>query len=109
MKQIAILGVVAIAILATGAKRSGKPYFAQWDTPFGVPPFDKIKLKHYRSAFDKGMELQKGEVDAIVKDRSAPTFQNTVEALERSGSMLDRVANVFFAMRSSMTNDKTGR
>ncbi len=106
MKQIAILGLVAIAVLVTGAKRSGNPFFVQWDTPFGVPPFDKVKLKHYQPAFAKGMELQKGEVDAIVKDPSAPTFQNTVEVLEHSGSMLDRVANVFFAMKSSMTNDE---
>ncbi len=106
MKQIAILGVVAVAVMLTGAKRSGNPFFMQWDTPFGVPPFDKIKLEHYQPAFAKGMELQKAEVDAIVQDAAAPTFQNTVEALERSGSMLDCVANVFFAMKSSMTTDE---
>jgi peptidyl-dipeptidase Dcp len=106
VKQIAILGIAAIAVLSTGAKRPTNPFFSPWDTPFGVPPFDQIQLEHYQPAFDQAMQQQKQEVDAIVGQRSAPTFRNTVEALERSGQLLDSVSNVFFAMRSSMASDE---
>jgi peptidyl-dipeptidase Dcp len=105
MKHILILGVLALMFLLTGAKQSANPFNSEWDTPFGVPAFDQIQLEHYQPAFDEGMKLQMAEIDAIIAQKSAPTFENTVEALERSGAMLSRVANVFFSMNSSMTND----
>jgi len=94
-----------LAVLLTGSKRSSNPFFGEWDTPFEVPPFDEIKLEQYKPAFDEGMKQHKEEIEAIVENESEPTFENTIEAMDRSGAMLARVSRVFFAMRSSMTND----
>ena len=106
MKQILLLSVVAITLLLlTGAKQPANPFLAEWDTPFGVPPFEAIKLEHYKPAFDESMKRHKQEIDAIIKNTSAATFENTIEAMDRSGDLLDRVSHVFFSMRSAMTND----
>lgn len=81
------------------------PFFETWATPFGVPPFDRIEPEHFPPAFDRGMEEQLAEVDAITASSETPTFANTVEALERSGRLLSRVSGVFFNLNSSHTND----
>ncbi|NLS96521.1 MAG: M3 family metallopeptidase [Planctomycetaceae bacterium] len=94
-----------LLMTATTAMASDNPFFTEWKTPFGVPPFQQIKLEHYAPAFEEGMKQQKREVAAIVENPVAPTFANTVEALDRSGDLLDKVSLVFFAMKSSMTND----
>ena len=97
--------LTATLLMTTTAMAADNPFFSEWNTPFGVPPFDEIKLEHYAPAFEEGMKQNKAEVAAIAESPAAPTFENTVEALERSGDLLDRVAMVFFAMKSSMTND----
>ncbi|HYC02923.1 MAG TPA: M3 family metallopeptidase [Azospirillaceae bacterium] len=79
---------------AQGSEMSN-PFFQEWKTPFGAPPFDKIRTEHYLPAFQKGFEEQKAAVLAIAGSKEAPTFANTIEALERSGRTLDRVENVF--------------
>jgi len=76
-----------------------------WDTPFGIPPFDKIKSEDYLSAFEEAMEIHKSEVEEIVSSKDAPTFENTLEALERSGSKLTQVASLFFAVNGANTDD----
>ena len=81
------------------------PMLEEWNTPFGVPPFDQIESEHYLPALRAGMEQHEAEIDAIVADTEAPTFANTIEALERSGHMLGRVAPVFFALDSAHSDD----
>ncbi len=98
---MALLGTLA----ATGAYADTNPFFETWDTPFGVPPFDRITLENYEPAFMQGMAAQKVEIDAIVADPAAPTFTNTIEALDASGSLLRKVSYVFGAMNGTMTND----
>ncbi len=80
------------------------PFFSQWGTPFEVPSFDKIKIEHYKPAFEKGIEEQAAKIDAIVNSKEAPTFQNTLEALENSGELLTKVAEVFYNQLSSNTS-----
>jgi peptidyl-dipeptidase Dcp len=70
-----------------------------------APPFDQIKDEHYAPAFDAGMKEQLAEVDAIAANAEAPTFDNTIVAMERSGRTLDRAAKVFYHLTSSHTND----
>jgi len=82
------------------------PFFSEWDTPFGVPPFDEIEEAHYLPAFEKGFAEQSQEVKAIAEAAEAPTFDNTVEALERSGALLTNVSNVFYRAVSANTNDE---
>jgi len=81
------------------------PFFSEYNTPFDVPPFEKIMAKHYMPAFEKGMTDGRIEINAIVKNRKTPTFENTVEALDRTGELLNRVASVFFAQSSAATSD----
>src|SRR5215472_6386222 len=81
------------------------PFFEAWDTPFGIPPFDRIRPAHFPPAFDRGMEEQSAEVAAITGAVAAPSIANTVEALERSGRLLDRVSRVFSNLDASNTNE----
>src|SRR4051794_9949678 len=81
------------------------PFFESWSTPFGAPPFDRIRPEHFPPAFERGMEDQIAEITAITRASGAPSFANTIEALERSGRLLDRVSRVFFNLDSSNTND----
>ncbi len=62
----------------------------EWDTPYGIPPFDKIKIEHYMPAIKAGIAEQEAEIKAIVDNPAAPTFENTVAALELSGNLLSK-------------------
>jgi len=81
------------------------PFFEAWTTPFGLPPFDRIRPEHFPPAFDKAMAEHSAEIAAITGSAAAPTFANTIEALERSGRLLDRVSRVFFNLNSSNSSD----
>jgi peptidyl-dipeptidase Dcp len=72
----------------------------------GVPEFDQILSHHYEEAFERGFEEQNREIQAIIGNREAPTFGNTIEAMERSGELLERVGNVFWNLTSSDTSDE---
>jgi len=81
------------------------PFFTEWDTPFGVPPFDKIKDEDFKPAFERAIENQNKEIEAIVNNTEPATFENTVVALDKSGSDLHRVSGVFFNLTEANTND----
>src|ERR1700745_2492372 len=81
------------------------PFFETWTTPFGLPPFERIRPEHFPPAFDRAMAVHSAEIAAITGSAAAPTFANTIEALERAGRLLDRVSRVFFNLDSSNTND----
>ncbi len=83
------------------------PFFAPSTLPYGLPPFAEIRDEHYEPAFEKGMRDQLAEVQAIVRDDDLPTFGNTFEPLEKSGQLLERVANVFFNKSSADSSDFT--
>ncbi len=82
------------------------PFFTEYQTPFGVPPFEQIKTEHYKPAFLQGMEEQVAEIEAIVNNTEAPTFENTVAAMDRSGELLEKVSYVFYGLNSCNTNDE---
>lgn len=84
---------------------SSNPLLEEWNTPFGVPPFDLIENDHYLPAFKEAMAEQLEEVDAITSNTEAPTFANTIEALEVSGGALSKVVNVFYAVEAANTNE----
>jgi peptidyl-dipeptidase Dcp len=81
------------------------PFFSEFDTPFGVPPFDKIMAKHYMPAFDTGMTWGRNDIAKIIANKKKPTFKNTIEALDRSGEFLNNVASVFFSQAGANTSD----
>ena len=80
------------------------PFLTEYSTPFGVPPFDKIKIEHYKPAFIQGMEEQIKEINAITMQRSMPDFDNTIVALDQSGKLLRKVSAVFYGQNSANTN-----
>lgn len=81
------------------------PFFVEYITPFQTPPFDLIKIEHYMPAFRAGMEQELKEIDAIVNNPQIPNFENTIEAFARTGALLEKVDNVFFAIRGANNND----
>jgi peptidyl-dipeptidase Dcp len=85
---------------------AANPFFSPWRTPFGVPPFDRIKDDHFLPAFREGMARQRKELAAIAGNKAAPTFRNTLEALDASGLFLAQVSNVFFSLASAETNER---
>ncbi len=77
-----------------------------WDTPFGVPPFDKIKAEHYMPAFERAMSLHEAEIAVIVDNNDEPTFESVIEAYDASGEMLDQVALIFGMVSSADMTDE---
>lgn len=98
-----------LTLLTACQTEQKNPFFETYTTPYGAPPFDQIKLEHYMPAFLEGMAQQKAEIDAIVNNTEAPTFANTIEALEYSGSLLDKVTYVFFNVYMADGNDEMGK
>lgn len=82
------------------------PFFEEYETPFKIPPFEKIKFEHYEPAFMQGIDEHQKEIVKIAQNEKEPTFENTLEALESSGKTLDKVANVFYNLLGSNTNDE---
>lgn len=81
------------------------PFFSAYNTPFDVPPFEKIMAKHYEPAFERGMSEGKADLDKILQNAEEPTFANTIVPLDKMGKLLTRVSAVFFAQTSANTND----
>ncbi len=82
------------------------PLLEPWTGPFEAPPFDRVEPSHFRPAFDAALRDARREIDAVAADPAPPTFANTIEALERGGRSLDRVASVFFNLTGAATNDE---
>lgn len=82
------------------------PLLKPFDTPFQTAPFSKIENKHFKPAFIESIKLAKLEIDAITNNSEAPSFQNTIEALDFSGQTLDRISSIFFNLNSAETNDE---
>jgi peptidyl-dipeptidase Dcp len=81
------------------------PFYQEYTTPFGVPPFDEIHNKHFLPALETGIQEQLDEVKSIATNAEAPTFDNTVAAFEKSGALIDKVTGVFFTISGANTND----
>jgi peptidyl-dipeptidase Dcp len=109
MKNLNVIVAVTCFAVLSGCKKEVKtdnPFFAEYNTPFEVPPFDKIDTTHYMPAFLEGMERETKEIDTIVNNPEAPSFENTILAFDRSGKFLRRVSKVFFNLNSANTNDQ---
>ena len=82
------------------------PLLTESKAPFGAPEFDKIKTEHYLPAFEAGIKEGKADIDAIIANTDEPTFENTILAMEHSGSTLNRVAGIFFNLMEAHTSDE---
>ena len=109
MKKLILIfaGVLLIACGGAADKDTAmNPFFTDYETPFQLPPFDQIKAEHYVPAFEKGMEIELTEIDAIVNNTEEPTFANTIEALDGTGELLGKVSTVFYGLNSANTTDE---
>lgn len=103
-----LLSVLVTLVAISSCVRQGdrNPFFSEYKTPFGTAPFREIRAEHYMPAFKEGMRRHKEEIKAIITNPEAPTFANTIEALEYSGKQLDKVSKVFYNINSAHTNDQ---
>ena len=104
-KLIIFYCLVLFALTACNQQevKNDNPFFAEFDTPFGVPPFDLIKIEHYMPAIEEGMKQEKAEIEAILNNTDSPTFENTIVAYTRTGSFLGKVTPVLYGLNSANT------
>ena len=101
--------VLFFILLVFMACQNSNPLLTEQQTPFGVPAFDQIKVEHYMPAFEAAIQANQAEIDAIINNPAAPTFENTVEALDRTGELLDKVVGVFFNVLEADGNDEMNK
>ncbi|MEE4331030.1 MAG: M3 family metallopeptidase [Wenzhouxiangella sp.] len=95
-----------VAVPAETATAANNPLLADWDTPFGTPPLDRIEESHFLPAYEVALASHSAEIEAIASNSEPPTFENTILAMEQSGSDLGRISRVFFNLASSASNDE---
>ncbi|MEE4176397.1 MAG: M3 family metallopeptidase [Bacteroides sp.] len=104
------LVLIPALMLMSGCKEQTKPvenpFFAEWDTPFGVPPFDQIDNEDFLPAYEEAIEQHKAEIDAIINNPEEPTFENTIVAYDQAGELMSKVGAVFGGLRGANTNDR---
>ena len=98
----AVVAAAAVSALTTSCmKTESNPFLSEYTTEFQIPPFDQIKTEHYLPAFEEGIKQHNAEIEAIINNPEAPSFENTILALDMSGEVLNKVSYVFFALSES--------
>ena len=110
MKKLIMAAGLAVMLTACGsqekkAAEGENPFFTEYNTPYGVPPFDQIKFEHYKPAILAGIEEGRKEIDAIVNNPEEPNFENTIAALDKQGALLRKVQIVFGGQNGVNSND----
>jgi Zn-dependent oligopeptidases len=93
-----------LGLFLMACAKNNNPFFETYKNKFGAPPFDQIKNEHYMPAFTEGIKQHQAEIDAIANSKDAPTFDNTIAAIDFSGELLKKVSTVFFNLYSCDTN-----
>lgn len=106
LKKSILILATSCMMYSCATKTDSNPFLSEFQTPNGVPPFDKIKLEHYEPAFRKGMEEQNANIQAIIDNTETPSFENVIAALDNSSPILDRVGGVFHNLTEAETTDK---
>lgn len=104
-----ILALGAIAMMAACTQTKNNPFLEEWDTPYGIPPFEKIQLADYIPAIKTGIEEQNKELETILNNQEAPTFENTVAAYELSGKTLTKTSAVLFNLQETEGSDEMNK
>ncbi len=102
---LTFLLIFVVSCNKTKHEKMNNPLLETFDTPFQVPPFEKIKAEHYEPAFDSAIIMAKNEIKTIVENPSPANFENTIEALTYSGILLNEISSVFFNLNEANTND----
>lgn len=104
---IILFGISMISINKTySIELKDNPFFQPYNTPFDIPPFDKIKTEHFAPAIKEAMKLHDEEIEKIANNPETPTFKNTIEALDYSGELFSEVATIFYNLLSANTNSE---
>lgn len=106
MKKIALMCLLAISLSAIAQRTN--PFFSEFPNKYGIPPFEDIRAEDYLPAFREGIRQQQAEFNAIATNKGPISFENTIEALELSGELLNSVSAVFFNLYSAETNETMG-
>jgi len=100
--SILVLGIFMVSC----SKKETNPLLSEWDTPYGVPPFEQVEIEHFAPAFEKAMKEHKDEMEAIITNSEEPTYENTVEAAYYAGELLSKVSTVFGTFNSVNISDE---
>ena len=100
-----VIAFAAIILAMTACNNRVNPFLTEWDTPYGIPPFEKIQAADVIPAIQAGIEQQTAEIDAITSNPDAPTFENTIVPLELSGRILSKVVGVYYNIIETDRND----
>ena len=100
-----VFAIAALFVAMTACNNRVNPFLTEWDTPYGIPPFDKILPADYIPAVQAGIDQQNAEIDAITANPDAPTFENTIAPLELSGEILSKVVGVFYNITETDRTD----
>lgn len=116
IKKALIIFIVAFGLIFTACTKNKEdqeevistenPFFSEYNTPFNVPPFDRLKPEHFIPTYERGMEEHKADIEAIINNPEEPSFENTIAALDRSGKLLSEVSRVFSGLNGANTNDE---
>ena len=108
MKKLFLIMMIGTIVTACTGKseKSDNPFFSDYKNEYKAPPFESIKNAHYLPAFEEGIKQHQAEIDSIASNPEAPTFANTIEAMEYSGELLSKVSAVFSNLQSAETNDE---
>ncbi len=106
MKQWIVIALFGGILFMSCSKSGQNPFFSDYNTPFETPAFDKIKSSDFMPAFKEGIKQNQDEIKAIVNNPAPADFENTIVAMERSGKLLTKVSNVFFALNGADTNEE---
>ena len=99
-----IISIISIALIMTACSEKN-PFLTEWDTPYGIPPYEEIEVGDYIPAIQKGIEQQNAEIEAITSNPDTPTFENTIVPLELSGDILSKVTGVLYNVSETDRSD----
>ena len=99
-----IISIISIALVMAACSEKN-PFLVEWETPFGIPPYEEIAVEDYIPAIQKGIEQQNAEIEAITSNPDAPTFENTIVPLELSGEILSKVSGVLYNVSETDRSD----
>lgn len=105
-KHFLILTAIIMALASCTSQTDENPFFAEWDTPFGAPPFDQIEDEHYLPAYEEAIRQHKAEIDAIIQNPDTPDFENTILAYDQAGALMRKLGPVFSGLSSAETNPR---
>jgi peptidyl-dipeptidase Dcp len=107
MKRFVIIFLPVLMMLSACEQAvEDNPFFVEWDTPFGAPPFDRIQDEHFLPAYEEAIRQEKEEIEAIINNPEPPSFENTIVAFDQSGALMRKVGPVFGGLRGAETNQR---